>query len=41
MSTNVSEEHATTIFRVEVGSEMFLWNAGWLSVDCMALYPRR
>jgi hypothetical protein len=24
MSTNVSEEHATTIFRVEVGSEMFL-----------------
>jgi hypothetical protein len=28
-------------FNPEDGGDMFLWNVNWLSVDCMALYPRR
>jgi hypothetical protein len=28
-------------FDPEDGGDIFLWNVGWLSMDCTALHPRR
>jgi hypothetical protein len=47
VSTDVSEEHIVSIFRVEHiffdpedGGDMFLRNIGWHSTDYTVLYPR-
>jgi hypothetical protein len=34
-STDESEEYISSIFYLEGGSYMYLWNVIWLSLDCM------